>query len=252
MTRDLNPNTYAYCVVKADRKPSMARVPAGLPGAGPPRAIPGPRGTWLIVADVTPEAYSADIINANLNDLGWVSARAIGHEAVVEHFARRLDTVPMKLFTIFRSDARASADIAASAHVHSILKKIAGCAEWSVRVTRRRTPGAPPPEAQVQVSGTAFLLGKKKAREESRAASERARRAAEESFRSLARLARDAVRKEPEVPGTGLMLDAAFLVRKVRQKSFTAAARKLARQASGSGCELTLSGPWPTYHFVAR
>jgi hypothetical protein len=204
---------------------------------------------------VPPDQYSADTINANLNDLDWVSARAMGHEEVVEHFARRLDTVPMKLFTIFRTDARAVADVAANADVAAIFRKIAGCAEWSVRVTRSRardTAEAKGPKRRSFSSGTTFLLGKKAARDRSREAAARARRATEEAYRSLSRLARDHVRREAAVQGTGLLLDAAFLVPKTRQKSFAASARRLASAVAGSGCELFLSGPWPAYHFVAR
>lgn len=235
----------------------MARVPAGLPGARPPRAIAGPRDAWLIVADVPLDAYGEATINANLNDLDWVGARAMAHESVVHHFARRFDVAPMKLFTIFRNDARAIADVAGSADLSTILKRIGGCAEWSVRVTRRRAPQAAPTKGrrlrgQPEASGTGFLLRKKDERAESRGAAAESRRIAEDAYRALCRVARDSVRKDGDVPNTNLLLDAAFLVSKARQKSFVASATKLARLAAPSGCELSLSGPWPAYHFVTR
>ena len=40
--------TYVYCIVKSARKPSLAKVPPGLPGAGTPRGLQGSPGTWLI------------------------------------------------------------------------------------------------------------------------------------------------------------------------------------------------------------
>ena len=43
---------YLYCVVRAARAPSLARVPAGLPGAARPQAHRLAGSLWLITADV--------------------------------------------------------------------------------------------------------------------------------------------------------------------------------------------------------
>ena len=48
-----------------------------------------------------------------------------------------------------------------------------------------------------------------------------------------------------------LLLDAAFLVRTGRAAAFRTAAATLGRRLA-SGYELTLSGPWPPYTFVAE
>jgi Gas vesicle synthesis protein GvpL/GvpF len=51
-------------------------------------------------------------------------------------------------------------------------------------------------------------------------------------------------------PVGSLLLDAAFLVRRSRSKSFRAIAVREARALSHGGYGLTLSGPWPPYTFV--
>lgn len=246
--------TYVYCVVRSSRKPSTSRVPSGLPRARATRAVAGPGETWLIVADVPLEAYGASAIDAHLNDLEWVAERAMRHEAVVEHFARRYDVVPMKLFTMFHTDERARADLDRRTDLRAILRKISGCAEWSVRVTRVLTPRPTRSEAVHAKHkgriGTGFLIRKKGERDRSRAESATARRVAATTFRSLSRTARDGVRKEAPVPGTSLLLDATFLVAKSRQKRFLSAAQQAARAAERAGCELSVTGPWPVYHFV--
>ena len=97
-----------------------------------------------------------------------------------------------------------------------------------------------------------FLLRKKTERETRRKATVAARRAVDEAYRRLGRVARGAIRKDGDVPGTSLLLDAAFLVPNARQERFTGEASQLARRASAAGCDLILSGPWPAYHFVAE
>ena len=48
------------------------------------------------------------------------------------------------------------------------------------------------------------------------------------------------------------LLDAAFLVRRGQAKPFQAAARKAKARLGRDGYELTLTGPWPPYNFVAE
>ena len=40
--------TYLYCLVHSPREPSLRDAPAGLPGAGRPRAIDAGGGLWLL------------------------------------------------------------------------------------------------------------------------------------------------------------------------------------------------------------
>lgn len=249
--------TYVYCLVKSPRKPSPGRAPAGVPGGAPPRAIAGGPGTWLIVSDVPLDSYGSEAIDAGLKDLNWVAERAMAHEAVVEYAARKADVLPMKLFTLFRDDDRAVAHVAARRDVAKIFKKIAGSSEWSVRVTAAaapepdRTAEARPHRDGAKANGTSFLQRKKSERDRARAAAAAARGAGDRVYRDLARIARDAVRKDADLAGTSVLLDAAFLVRRSSQARFSFAARRLAATAHQAGCELTLSGPWPPYHFVA-
>jgi hypothetical protein len=214
---------------------------------------------WLIVSDVPLRSYGSDAINAGLKSMEWVSARAIAHEAVVEFCSRRGDVVPMKLFTIFRNDSRAVSHVADMAGLRAIFNRVAGCAEWSVRVNC--VPTAAPAAAarrkrttdrKLAGSGTVFLERKKTQRDEVRKAAATARRVVEEVHGRLSRISRASVRKEGEVPGTSLMLDAAFLVSRTKEKAFQRELRRLSVAAASAGCDVVLSGPWPAYHFVAE
>ena len=257
--------TYIYGVLQATRAPSLASVPVGLSGAGRPRALRAGRDRWVVVADVPLEQYGEQALADGLQDLDWVASRAMAHEAVVEHLARRASVVPMKLFTIFLTDERAIEDIeAARKTIDRAFRRISGAAEWSVRVfgagdgavaaravrgsTRLRQGSG----GQALQSGAAFLRLKKKARDERRAAAVRAARIATAAHRALARIAR-ASRIKPAVEGEAgarLLLNAAYLVSDDRRARFRAEAKRRARESRAAGCALTLTGPWPAYHFI--
>ncbi len=256
--------TYIYCLVKSGRRPALARAPRGVPGAGAPRLLQGPAGVWIAVADVPLALYSATAINAHLKDLDWVSERALAHEAVVELFARSHDVVPIKLFTIFRDDERARSHVGSARALAGVFRRIAGCSEWSVRLSCPPAAGAETADRPAVASGrgevplgtrgrfpgTSFLQRKKTQRDEIRKAGTAARTAVEQVYRRLDAVAKDSVRKPSDLPGSHLILDAAFLVARRKQAAFEREVERLATTASKAGCELVLSGPWPAYHFV--
>src|SRR5207248_2479481 len=64
--------TYLYCAVQSARDPlrgAAPRLPRGLPGSGPPRALNAGGGVWLVVAAAPLDRYAADAIDARLADL---------------------------------------------------------------------------------------------------------------------------------------------------------------------------------------
>jgi hypothetical protein len=252
--------TYLYGllhVAPGARRPSAARAPRGLPGARPVRLIDAGRGLWLIAADAPLARYGPAPVERRLRDLGWVSSCAMAHEAVVEHFGRLGTVVPMKLFTLFSSDARAVEDIRrARPRLDRLLVRLAGRQEWGVRLTLdggATRPAVAPGRGGRAGSGTAFLLRKKAEQDAARQTLARAQREAERVYRALARRADDAHRRPPvdAAGGTGLLLDAAFLVPVATAPRFRAAAKAEAGQAATRGARLTLTGPWPPYSFAA-
>src|SRR5947207_6816428 len=136
--------TYVYCVVASPRAPRLSRTPRGLPGMGPVRLVDVDRGLYLAVADAPLTRYGEAAINRGLSDLDWVSRAAIAHESVVESFIDPTAVLPMKLFTIFTSDARALEHVSAQrAHIDAVVKRVANHQEWGVRVVLDRAPAAP-------------------------------------------------------------------------------------------------------------
>jgi Gas vesicle synthesis protein GvpL/GvpF len=257
MTRDsIGRATYLYCLLHRPTVPPLARAPAGLPGLGAPRALAvGPR-LWLVVADAPLDRYSGSAIDRRLHDLDWVSACAMAHEAVVEHAATLGTAVPMKLFTLFTTEARALSHVRRRRHaLAGVIRRIAGRQEWGVRI--RATAG--PASASVRghptraLSGTQFLIRK---RREADARRRRATPAAAPVRRALGALGRisDGARRRAIPPAasrvSGLVADAVFLVEARERPRFLEAVGRVTRSLTTQGFDLTLTGPWPPYHFI--
>ena len=245
--------SYLYGVVSGS-EPDLAGAPPGMPGAGPLRVLPVGTGRWLVLADVPRSSYDSKVLDTGLADLGWVAERAVAHEAVVEHLARSATVVPMKLFTLFASDERARAHVEDQAEeLGRIIERIRGCREWGVRVVRGVAPAAPAASQTPAASGRQYLERRRVERER---ANDRAKAVGEGLaglFAALARSSREA-RKRPPLGelGEGLLLDAAFLVEEKATRSFEKAVRDAAATLRREGCEVTLSGPWPAYNFIAE
>jgi gas vesicle protein GvpL/GvpF len=207
----------------------------------------------MVCAEVPHSAYGAASIEEGLRDLDWVARVAVAHEAVVERFTRvnGATVIPMKLLTIFSDETRAREAMSGRRRdLDLILKRIKGCQEWGVRVTRRPGAGVAAPRTAAK-SGAAFLAAKKQARDAARDQLNQAGQAADEAYRALARLARTVRRRQaPEAATTPPILDAAFLVLVTRRAQFKSAAARAAAGCAMAGAELTLTGPWPAYHFV--
>jgi len=244
-------------VVAADRRPRLASVPAGLPGAGPVRLLDVETGLFIAVADLSLDRYSGSAINKGLGDLDWVSRIAIAHEKVVESFIASTAVLPMKLFTIFTTDDRALDHVRAQrTRIASLVKRVANHQEWGIRVVLDRTRVAAISTKKVAArpnSGSSYLRQKKAQRDASTRLAAHARDTVADLFERLAARAGDAKRRsssELPVQGGPLLLDAAFLVPRARAAGFKALATRESRALARHGFGLTVTGPWPPYTFV--
>jgi hypothetical protein len=248
--------TYLYCLVQSARKPSLARVPRGLPGATPVVPALLAERLWIVHAEVPLDQYGPGPLDAALKDLDWVARIALAHEAVVEHFAALpgATVIPMKLFTMFSTVERAIAGMRGrGAELRRVFARLEGCEEWGVRVlrTERKTQRARSPIVAKPSTGTAFLTARKQARDDARTAASAAATAADAVYASLSGIAAEHRRRTAEAPGVvAPLLDAAFLVPTRRRARFQSAAQRVARQISEAGAQMTVTGPWPPYNFV--
>lgn len=250
--------TYLYCLVRTPGTLPVESAPPGLPGLSAPRALALGDGLWLAAADAPLPEYGAESIQANLQDLDWVSSRAMAHEAMVEHFGKTGTVIPMKLFTLFAGDDRALEHIRSErGRLDRVLERIAGCQEWGVLVrfdeskAKELAAEESRSAAGPQSAGTAFLLRKKAEQEASRTMRDRLRGEMDEVFSDLEGRAAEARRREPVSPSP-LLLDGAFLVRSAQAASFEKTVDRWAKLLSERACEVTLTGPWPPYNFIGE
>jgi hypothetical protein len=246
---------YIYCLVERVPRPSLLRIPPGLPGASKPELIQLEKALWAVACEAPLASYGPDQLEEHLRNVAWVGDMAIAHETVVEHFnlQTRAAVVPMKLFTMFSSRERALAGLRARRkEIASVLSRIRGCVEWGVRISRRPpTAKSRPKIAPIRQSGAAFLAAKKRLRDEVRADAVRAVDAAEGAYQVLDKIAKASERRQaPEGATSPPLVDVAFLVPTRLRARFRAAVTKQAAACRKAGAELTLTGPWPAYNFV--
>ena len=266
--------TYAYCLVRSVSRPSLRGVPAGMPGGDAVRllevsglAASPRRGTavrhWLVVSTVPEEEYGEAALQRGIQDLDWVGPCALAHEAVTEHFLTADAVLPMQLFALFKSDERAVAHVTGHRRrIARILARIQRQLEWGLRLvwapadadadSGRAQPGTRGRRRHV-MSGADYLARKRDLRDRSHTSQRRARADANRLARAMAGKASEARRKtdvERAASGSRLLLEAAFLVPARRAGAFKAAVHKQTGALEQSGITVSLTGPWPPYHFI--
>jgi Gas vesicle synthesis protein GvpL/GvpF len=245
--------TYVYCVVASRRPPSIGNV-AGPPGTRAPRLLEVRPNRYLVVSDAPLDSFGEASLSTRLSDLDWVSRAAVAHDAVVERFITADAVLPMKVFTIFTSDERAIAKTRSDwDRIESLLKDVTGQVEWGLRLMfdrQRASAAAATPGAS---TGTSYLLAKQKQHTETVAHRRLVRRRTAGVVTALAAIARD-VKERPlataATSGSRLLLDAAFLVPRTRERRFRAAVARETRRLAPEGYAVHLSGPWPPYSFI--
>jgi hypothetical protein len=239
-----------FCLVRAERAPSLRRAPDTVPGAGPLRVLRVDRGVWAAVADAPVERFNSTQLEAEFQDVEAISRHALAHAAVIEFLFRKSTVLPLKLLTLFSSDdAAVTAMRRQLRRVRPLFAELAGREEWAVRVV------VEPPPAQSSsgpASGRAYLAAKKRLIRGDGAA----RLAVKKASSALAALSRHAVRVRkdafpPPAAGRPFVAGASMLVPVKNRKRWKQATSKVASSLAGEGNRLEVSGPWPPYRFVS-
>ena len=235
---------------------------AGVGGA-PPRTITA-AGLTAIVGDVGGREYGEAALRRNLEDLDWLARTARAHHAVLEAVAERGPVVPMRLGTLFASDAGVTGTLRERADdFRGALSLISARSEWGVKAYAVK-PADPAGEPGRPVagqagpatgSGAAYLQRRRAQLTASRDARSEALASARTVYAELGRFAVSSRLYPPQAPGlagqqTPMVLNAAYLVADERAGEFTAAMADLT--ARHRFVQLTLTGPWPAYSFAGE
>ncbi|HEX3559968.1 MAG TPA: GvpL/GvpF family gas vesicle protein [Pyrinomonadaceae bacterium] len=260
---------YVYCVGERDAL-------APLFGVELPGAIEGESGLELVgeglaavVSRVPLADYGEEALPSRLADAAWTATRALRHERVVEHFARRAAVVPLRFGTIYlRRESVEGMLEERSAQLRSVLARLGGREEWglnlSVERARLREEVANVSQrlremrarAEGSAPGQAYLLRKKIEALRDEEARAETRRVAAEVESSLAVVCDGAARlrvlKDEATEQGELAARFAFLVARRRFDEFRTAAEQLAEAHAPHGFRFELTGPWPAYNFAVE
>jgi hypothetical protein len=231
-----------------------------MPGGGAMQLLDAGDGLWVVATHVPAREYGEEALARGLQQLDWVGRRAMAHEAAVEHFLRAPAVLPMQMFTLFTSDDRALAHVARDRRrIDRVLARVERQLEWGVRVAFDEQGISAPARTGARraagraESGAAYLSRKRDLVHARRVRMKQARVQGGRVYRALSREATASVRRsdtEQAAPGSRLLVDAAFLVPVGRTSAFRAAVRAQSSAVRGSGLTLSLTGPWPAYHFI--
>ena len=246
--------THLHALLRAPRRPSARPIDEALPGGGPVRLLAAGEGLWLVVSSVPARDYGEEALARAVHDVQWVAARALAHERVVGQFLCVPAVLPMQLFTLFESDARALQRVAGDRdRVEGILDRVVRHAEWGLRLTwdeRAARETAVP--AGSDASGTAYLARKRDVRDAGRRGRLGAQAQAERVYQALAREAADCRRHGDieRAPGSPVLLDAAFLVSSRHGATFHRALRRHEGFLRDAAIDVAFTGPWAPWNFV--
>ena len=222
-----------------------------------------------VVSPVPLERYGEDALQEQLADATWTAIRAMRHEKVVEHFARRMSIIPLRFGIIYLERERLKEMLSQKQEdLRAIIKRLRGREEWGVNIYYDRakllekiTELSPrlrelAESADSASPGQSYLLRKKidGLREaEARAETKRVAARVEEELSSRSEgAARLRVLKDEATEVGELAARLAFLVERERFREFRAAAEQLAKEYEDAGFKLELTGPWPAYNFAAN
>ena len=259
---------YVYCIAEAGPATSITADSMPLPIEDDSRLELIVVGSLAAVASGVPLAmYGEESFNENLTDASWTAVRAMRHERVVEHFAKRTAVVPLRFGTVYLNRTRVEEMLdTKTSDLLAIIERIRGCEEWGVNVFSDRqklldgvidlSPRLRELSEQAQKAspGQAYLLQKKVEGLRSEEARVELGRILEEVEANLSRKAKASKRLrmlKVETTETGdLKGKFAFLIERSKFDDFRDEAERIAQGINKAGIRLELTGPWPVYNFT--
>ncbi len=256
---------YVYGVVGAEEI-DLGSYPPGVDAANP-LAMVRHDGLGALVSRVPLNEFGEESLRESLDDLGWLEDKARAHERVLDHTRKLTTVIPMRLCTIYTSEASVRDMLTRERHwLSEALVRLGGRTEWGVKLfagrnahelAGRRSPEAARLEEQVARAspGEAYLLRKKLHEIGAQEAERLVEECCEAGHRHLAGTAVDALLNplQPrEVTGRDgdMVLNGVYLVEDDSTEDFHAAVASLEEEYGQMGIDVELTGPWPPYNFV--
>lgn len=261
---------YVYCVGESDALAPLfgGELPDAIEDDSRLEAVEA-EGLTAVVSAVPLEVYGEGALSSRMADAAWTATRALRHQRVAEHFARRAAVAPLRFGSIYlRREGVASMLAERASQLREVLARLGGREEWGLNVfverarlreevTRvsERLRGLAA-QADSATPGQAYLLRKKIEGLRDEEARAETRRVAQEVERRLAEVSEGAARlrvhKDEAAEQGELAARLAFLVAREGFETFRDAAERLAGEYTPLGFRFELTGPWPPYNFTGE
>ncbi len=238
--------------------------PGPLTGVGgAPVATTTAAGLTAVTERVPLDEFGEAALHRNLEDLGWLEKTARAHHTVIDAVAQHGPVVPMRLATVYRSEAGVTALLTRrGADFRALLDRIRTRVEWGVKAWAAQPAAFPAGAGDAAGSaaepagagaGAAYLNRRRHERSAQETAREEAMKSVACAHTALSALAADARLHPPQAPQlhgnrAPMLLNAAYLLDAEMAESFAAAVRRLA--ADHPRVQYELTGPWPPYSFA--
>ena len=256
---------WAYCVVGAD-----APLPGDLVGVAdsqPVRKVA--HGDLAVLVSAIPSGeFGAEPLRENLNDLRWLEGTARAHEVVLERVFEDTTIVPLRMCTIYETEASAAAVLEREREaLANALAALAGKQEWGVKLlvdpdrlsdaarARDDEAGRLADELAGREGGEAYIHRRRLERRVREVADSLAVEVARDVHARIQDWATDAVTRPPqnrELSGHSgeMLLNGAYLVDSSRADGLRELVSELEARHAPLGARIEVTGPWPPYNFV--
>lgn len=253
-TRDGAPPTpearYVYAIVPA----SLGTAAARAQGEHTVETV-AVEGLAAIVGPVPDEDRGRDL--SDPAELAWLERRARAHDTIVSAVAAVGPTVPVRFGVALPDVAAVSALLGRhAARIHGELERIAGAAEWSLRIRRDPDAARSAPVTAADDGGgggAAYLRRRSVQRTADEQRRSRVEQAVGDAHARLASLAREAAALPPPRLGEGdeaRVFHGAYLVDESTRPAFHATTEAVAETLLTVGLRTELAGPLAPHHFV--
>jgi hypothetical protein len=231
------------------------------PGIDPAHAVSTLRdgSVAAVVSRVAFEEFGEARLREHLADMAWVEATARAHEHVLEQTRAQVTVIPMRMFTVYRSEGGVREMLRReAAALTEALAHLDGKTEMGVKVFADRARAQPEPdreEVDASGAGAAYMERRRRDRDRAEEEARRLEQAAEEIHERLAEIAAQARAtpvQRPEASGHAgeMILNGVYLIEDGSLERFAQEVSELQEAFATSALELELTGPWPAYNFV--
>lgn len=223
----------------------------------------------VIVKYVSESEFSEENLKKNLSDIQWLDSNAREHFKIISLIMEDYTVIPFRFGSIFNTSASLKKFITDySESLMDNLHHIIGKEEWSIKIYCDRktlceridelSEEAAELEKQIMASspGKAFLLKRKKTElieNEMDKICQNYGQQYFDKFKDLSELTNlnNLLPKEFTGREDTMILNAAFLVNKIKVADFKNTVDTLSKKDENSGFFIDVTGPWPPFSFIS-